>query len=468
MTTSANIITAANNAVNEIWREPSGYVNIQQSAPYQDGRYGRGWVEHCGIAVGYVYAKAGLQMGRDFVDLAYTPTAARATFDKGFAVRTPQVGDWGIVDWQGAGWGQTGASDHAVLVIGTWNWPRSVRTREWNTTPDGRARDYDRPASLFVCFGRPKLSTGPVKGPWLDGGPVGIPDVQPGQTNTQVARVQDALINNRGGLNSPQMVRNAADGAFAANYTDWQRRLGFPGDGRPARTSLERLGFVVVDHATVQPALPDDWAAAAKPVRQHLGDPTGTPKPFLNANGPMHVPFQRGIIFDHAGQKLAVYGGIYGRWAADAGGRVGLPVSEEGNVPGVKGARWQHFQEGTLIWEPGPAGGTRVVSGGILESYRRLTDDERANLGYVRSDEKDTQPAGRWQQFQHGGIVWHPSTGAHPFWGGIGQTYLRFGGTRYVGFPKGKEQTTAGETVQRFTGADIVWAPSKPTLIRPL
>lgn len=461
MTTVADIIAAANTAVGQIWREPGGYVTTQQAPPYQDGRYGRGWVEHCGIAIGNLYTKAGLQMGRDFVDLAYTPTAARATFDRGFAVRTPQVGDWGIVDWQGAGWGAVAASDHAVLVIGVANWPRSVRTREWNTTPDGRSRDYDRPANLFVCFGRPKLATGPVKGAWLEGGPIGIPDVQPGQTSHVVARVQDAIINNRGGLNSPQMVRGAADAAFVANYLDWQRRIGFPGDGRPARTSLERLGFTVVDHATVRPVLPEVWAAAAKPARAHLGEPTGPVAPFLYPKGPAHVPFQRGIIVEHAGQLLPVYGGLFAAWSGGAGTRVGLPVTAEQYVPGVEGARWQHFQRGTLVWEPGVGGGVRVLSGGVLEAYLRLSGADRAALGHVRSEEGDTVPEGRWQKFEHGGMVWHPAHGAHPFWGGIGHTYLRYGGTRYIGFPLGKETAAAsGDVSQRFTGGTVTWSPT--------
>ena len=71
---------------------------------------------------------------------------------------------------------------------------------------------------------------------------VQVPDVQPGDKNSQVKVVQNALI--AAGLNP-----GPADGAFGpktkAAYAAWQRKLGYTGtaaDGAPGGASLTALG----------------------------------------------------------------------------------------------------------------------------------------------------------------------------------------------------------------------------------
>lgn len=164
MTTVADILAASDVAMDEIWRDANGYVSIQDEPPWV-GYFGGTYVQHCGISVGRVYYLAGLVMGRDFPDLSYTPTGAQATFDGGYAVEVPEPGGYGIIDWQGNGWGATGESDHAVFIRNRDNWPYSVGTREWNTTSDGRGADYEREVGLFTVFGYPRLSGAPEPTP---------------------------------------------------------------------------------------------------------------------------------------------------------------------------------------------------------------------------------------------------------------------------------------------------------------
>lgn len=462
MATAQDALNATGQAISNIWREPSGWVSIQTAAPYQDGRYTNSYVQHCGISVGYTYTLAGLVMGRDFPDLAYTPTGAQATFDGGFAVETPAPGDYGIIDWNWNGWGATGASDHAVLIVGTDNFPNSVSTLEWNTTDDGRARYYERDTGLFVVFGRPKFGpSGPVTGAWLEGGPVGIADLQPGSRNTSVARVQDAIINNTN-VNDPVMNRFQVDQQFLLNYARWQSLCGFSGDdadGVPGRQSLERLGFQVVDGSTLTPPGPPqlagEWASTAQKYASVLGKNTTGVVKFLGS-GPDCVAFTGGIIISINGTLVPVYGAMFARWSSGAGTLLGLPQEAEQDVPGVPRARWQKFANGYLVWNP-DTGAACVVYGDILARYLTLTPAERGMLGYITSDEGNTIPAGRWNSFVGGGIVWRKDLGAHPVWGQMARTYLASGGTRGLGFPTAQATAgpAAGWVTQPFTNGTI-------------
>lgn len=452
MTTPGDVLAASGVALDRIYRDGNGMVSIQTSAPYQDGRYAGQYVQHCGISVCYLYTLAGLVMGRDFPDLAYTPSGAQAAFDGGFAVETPQPGDAGIIDWAGNGWGATGSSDHATLIIGTDNWPYSVSTREWNTTDDGTGRDYERSVSLFTVFIRPRYNgapAGPVKGPWLQGGPVGLADLKAGANNATVARVQDAVIAATG-KNEPQQKRFLLDGRFLLNYQRWQQSLGYTGadaDGFPGRTSLERLGFTVVDGTTLSvapvgailaryKALGGEKSVLGKPVAAEVTQGPGKLQRF--EHGAIHWDPKRGAV--------EVYGTIGGRWLTDAAARkaMGLPCKPEADVPGVKGARWQQFDKGVLFWNP-TLKKAFLLYGAILARYKSLTDAQRATLGYLRTDEQATVPAGRWNAFVNGCIVWSSATGAVEVTGSMSRLYLAAAGTQGLGFPKAVAQVGPAE-----------------------
>lgn len=115
--------------------------------------------------------------------------------------------------------------------------------------------------SLNIIFdGNPPTTAEPGSAPAapagpVDRGPVYLSQLMPGQNNEAVARVQDALIQMRNGLNDPVMTRFQVDDKFIANYADWQRRLGYSGadaDGIPGPASLAALGVTVIP----EPAAP--------------------------------------------------------------------------------------------------------------------------------------------------------------------------------------------------------------------
>ena len=169
MTTAADVIRVAEEvrAAGLIYRQPSGYVSIQQAPPYSgaNDRFGRGWVEHCGISCAFVLHRAGLtRFGVDYPDgIQYSPLLARQLLNNGYHQGPPKPGDIGVIDWGGAGFGATAASDHVVLMIKVDG--RKVTTWETNTTPDGKAYYYVRDLSLFTAWGTPRYASAPTPAP---------------------------------------------------------------------------------------------------------------------------------------------------------------------------------------------------------------------------------------------------------------------------------------------------------------
>ena len=137
-----------------------------------------------------------------------------------------------------------------------------VGNQSLNIIFDGNPPTTAEPGSTPAPAPAPAASTGPV-----DRGPVYLSQLMPGSNNEAVARVQDALIQMRDGLNEPEMVRFQVDDKFIANYADWQRRLGYSGadaDGIPGPESLARLGVTVVPEPSA-PAAPAPPPAAVDP-----------------------------------------------------------------------------------------------------------------------------------------------------------------------------------------------------------
>lgn len=167
MTTPARVLEVAEQvrAAGEIYREPSGYVSVQEAAPYDaasgNHRFPRGvWVEHCGIGTAYILAKAGLQWGTQIpTEIQYSPSLAVQLLSDGY-VQGFTPGSIGVIDWAGAGWGATWAADHVVLNIRDEG--STVLTLECNTTTDGRLYYYRRSKHLYVASAAPKYSSAPV------------------------------------------------------------------------------------------------------------------------------------------------------------------------------------------------------------------------------------------------------------------------------------------------------------------
>ena len=160
MTTGADIVAVAEQvrAAGEVYRtngDWSGLVSVQDSGPWA-GMYGGMHVEHCGISVGYILWRAGLVMGRDFPNTAYSPTLCQALLAGGYD-QTPQPGCIGVIDWGLGGYGDCGDSDHVVLIVEDHG--DTLVTLEANTTADGCLYYYERGRGLFTAFGMPSVDT---------------------------------------------------------------------------------------------------------------------------------------------------------------------------------------------------------------------------------------------------------------------------------------------------------------------
>ena len=170
MTTAADAIRVAEEvrAAGLIYRQPNGYVSIQQQPPYSgaNDRFGRGWVEHCGISCAFVLTRIGLRFGADYPDgIQYSPLLARQLLREGYHRPEPQPGDIGVIDWAAGGFGNTGASDHVVLIVGVNATGTRLTTWETNTTPDGGAYYYERDRRLFTAWGTPRYRQAPPPPP---------------------------------------------------------------------------------------------------------------------------------------------------------------------------------------------------------------------------------------------------------------------------------------------------------------
>lgn len=110
---------------------------------------------------------------------------------------------------------------------------------------------------------------------------------------------------------------------------------------------------------------------------------------------------------------LAVHGAIGSRWNEFGGvkGLLGWPQTDETVTPAGSG-RYSHFDGGSVYWSAGT--GARAVHGAIRDCWESL-GWEQGPLGLPTSDEQDVPgvPGARRNTFESGEIVWTPGAGAH-------------------------------------------------------
>ncbi len=198
-----------------------------------------------------------------------------------------------------------------------------------------------------------------------------------------------------------------------------------------ARMSSFQGGIIYWSPATgahvVYGAIGAEYAATAHEtdangnnVQQVLGLPTYDEMNVTGVAGARMTTFQHGIIYwSSATGAHVVYGAIGAEYAAtgdetdyfgnDVKQILGLPTSDEMNVPGVAGARMNTFQRGTIYWSP--ATGAHVVYGAIGAEYQGM-GGPTSYLGLPTSDEQGI-PGGRETFFTNGKILWTPQGGAH-------------------------------------------------------
>jgi uncharacterized protein with LGFP repeats len=198
-------------------------------------------------------------------------------------------------------------------------------------------------------------------------------------------------------------------------------------------------------------------------VQDMLGEPTGDEMDVPGVPGARMSVFQGGTIYWSPSTGAHVVYGAIGAEYNGLGGPAGygLPTSDEANVPGAPGARVTNFQNGASIyWSAGT--GAHEVHGAIAADYNSVGGP--AGYGLPLTDEADVPgvPGARFNSFQNGGtIYWSAGTGAHEVHGAINAEYASIGGPAGVlGLPLSDETVAPGGVgrYNYFVGGGVYWS----------
>jgi uncharacterized protein with LGFP repeats len=187
-----------------------------------------------------------------------------------------------------------------------------------------------------------------------------------------------------------------------------------------------------------------------------LGGPTTdevmTPRRFGAFNH-----FANGSIYWSPGTGAwRVAGAIRSGWAATGweNGPLGFPAGDETRLPA---GWWQPFEGGKMMFSP--ASGSQPVSGWFFGLYA-ASGSETGPLGYPTSAEFPLVRGGVGQRYQ-GGVMYASadSRGAHAVRGAILNVWGSIGFERgSYGYPRTDERRNAeGNYYQNFVGGTIVW-----------
>ncbi|CEA08356.1 LGFP repeat [Arthrobacter saudimassiliensis] len=172
--------------------------------------------------------------------------------------------------------------------------------------------------------------------------------------------------------------------------------------------------------------------------------------------------FDGGRIVTSAAGTFLLVGAIGNSYFHNGGpaGSLGIPSGSEQNLG--NGGVSQQFTGGTVYWTSDT--GAWISKGAIRTAYASLRYHS-GRLGYPTSNEYGSG-RGVLQNYQGGWIAWSSTTGAHPFYGAIGNTYMSTGGPGgRLGLPTGAEETTGGRTVQTYEHGSISWTPHEGTKV---
>jgi uncharacterized protein with LGFP repeats len=214
-----------------------------------------------------------------------------------------------------------------------------------------------------------------------------------------------------------------------------------------------------------------------------LGNAVSPEQPTQNGDG-IYEQFHGGSIYWSAVTGAhVVYGAIGAEYAATANmidsfntvvqNDLGLPTSDELNVPGVAGARVNTFWGGSIYWSPGT--GAHVVYGAIATKYDSIGGPSA--YGLPTTDEVPVSFGGSLAYngsacyFQNGRAIYSSeATGSHTVYGAIGAEYAAsFNETDYygthvqwdLGAPTSDEMDVpgvAGARMNTFQGGSIYWS----------
>ncbi|WP_380158079.1 N-acetylmuramoyl-L-alanine amidase [Kineococcus sp. R86509] len=157
------------------------------------------------------------------------------------------------------------------------------------------------------------------------------------------------------------------------------------------------------------------------------------------------------------GSKAA--GSPIARKYGDVGGRslLGAPTSDEGDA--LRGGRFRHYEEGSILFRPGL--GAFVVRGTHRAKFASI-GWEWSPLGFPTMDTTDfAGGSGSVTHFENGSIYRRAGAGPHVVRGAIRQTWAAMGWeTSPLGFPTSDEYGVPGGRASDFEGGRLRWNAS--------
>lgn len=206
------------------------------------------------------------------------------------------------------------------------------------------------------------------------------------------------------------------------------------------------------------------WLSLKSDLQEYFGNPIGDS--FKTAKGAQVAYFERGMIVVYPDGKttIEVHGLIYIHYRKhnDVNGFLGLPLSDEESLP--NGGYRSRFEGGDIYYHPDA--GACAIYGTIREHWMDLSSIYSV-LVYPTSDVqpvmKDGVQVGLSCRFQGGVIFWKPGIGAWEVHGTIREAWetLHGGATGHLGFPVSDEKSTptSGGRYSNFEHGVIVWHP---------
>ncbi len=214
-------------------------------------------------------------------------------------------------------------------------------------------------------------------------------------------------------MSTTNLEKAATNGSVAISNS---RLTAFRRTGAPAavRVSLDRALPVIFELRWRQTASDAIDAKAASPdVAPRLGGLVGAGLENSADGRGVFKSYQHGwVMWREDLGALAVYGAIGARWN-EIGGTTsgyGWPTTDELSTPRGPG-RYNHFEGGSIYWSPNT--GARFIYGAIRDLWASMAW-EQGPLGLPTTDEEDVPGVGgaRRNGFEGGVITWTPWAGA--------------------------------------------------------
>jgi uncharacterized protein with LGFP repeats len=154
-------------------------------------------------------------------------------------------------------------------------------------------------------------------------------------------------------------------------------------------------------------------------------------------------------------QDYQVYGEIGRKWAQLQGTAGPLGAARSSEADAERGGRFNNFQHGFIYWHP--RFGAHAVYGLIGEKWNSMGRER--GLGYPLTDEMAGPNGGRFNDFErNASISWHPRAGTHAVYGYIRDEWVRRGREGGgCGYPIRDEYDIAGGRRSDFQRGSISW-----------